>query len=178
MKQNARTIRQTLTAKEKAIELFSQHFNHLVLYVNQYTYDINVSEDIVQDLFARLWEQGKLSHCTIAFLYICAKNDVLNYVRDHHEYVSLDNVQDFGVKEKNIEDIMMHMEHLEEIRQAIDRLPPQCQTVLRKIYYENKHYAEVAAEMGISTNTVKTHVYLAIKTLKKNFTLYILLLIT
>ena len=31
--------------------------------------------------------------------------------------------------------------------------------------------------MGLSVNTVKTHVYLAIKALKKNFTLYLLLFI-
>lgn len=167
----------TQTEKDKAIELFNEHFNHLVLYVNQYIHAINVSEDIVQDLFVRLLEQGKLTTCNVAFLYICAQHDVLNYLRDHRKHISLDEIQELGPKEKSIEDVLIHMERLEEIRQAVDKLPPQCQTVLHKIYFENKHYAEVAQEMGLSLNTIKTHVYLAIKTLKKDFTVFLLFIV-
>ncbi len=40
--------------REKAVELFNRHFNHLVLFVNQYTHSIPTAEDLVQDMFVRL----------------------------------------------------------------------------------------------------------------------------
>lgn len=164
------------TDQDKAIKLFEQHFNNLVLFVNQYTHSIPTAEDIVQDMFVRLYEKGKLHGNSQAYLYVCARHDACNYLRNKHEYAELDEIQSQMTDEANIEDTLVYFERLQEIQQAVNMLPPRCHEVLRKIYYENKHYEEVAAEMGLSVNTVKTHVYLAIKTLKKNFTLYLLLL--
>ena len=58
---------------------------------------------------------------------------------------------------------------LERMYKAIESLSPQCREVLKKIYFEGKSYAETAEEMNLSLSTIKTHIYLAIKNLKKDF---------
>jgi len=156
--------------KENAIEMFKEHFEHLVLYVNSYVDSIQMSEDIVQDMFLKLWEKGRLVDCKAAFLYICAKNAALNYLRTRRiESFQTDFIDSYEVEDNDNESDMDYMNKLERIYEAVESLPPQCREVLKKIYFEEKSYAEVAEEMHLSLNTIKTHIYLAIKTLRRNF---------
>ena len=152
-----------------AVELFKEHFNHLVLYVNSFVDSIPVAEDIVQDMFVKLWEKKDLSQCKSSFLYVCARNAALNYLRTQ-------NLQTFEVERIDQVDVsddaeaqLAYMEKLEQIYKAVESLPPQCREALKKIYFEGKTYAETADEMHLSINTVKTHVYLAIKNLRQSF---------
>ncbi|HJD75697.1 MAG TPA: RNA polymerase sigma-70 factor [Bacteroides reticulotermitis] len=163
----------TSKVEKAAIALFQEHFEHLVVVVDNYVHSIPVAEDIVQDLFIKLWEKNRLINATPAFLYTCARNFALNYLRDFSSKMSLHELTSELYILDEQEEELSYMNRLEEIHRAVESLPPQCQTVLRMIYFENKHYAEVAQEMGISINTVKTHIYLAIKTLRKNFTFYL-----
>ncbi len=155
--------------KEKAIGMFKEHFEHLVLYVNSYVDSIQTAEDIVQDMFLKLWEKGRLVDCKPAFLYVCAKNAALNYLRTSNIEPLQADFNDLYEMEDDNEPYMDYMNKLERIYEAVESLPPQCREVLKKIYFEEKSYAEVAEEMHISLNTVKTHIYLAIKTLRQNF---------
>ena len=155
--------------KEMAVKVFEEHFDHLVLYVNSLVDDIPTSEDIVQDMFLKLWEKDRLEDYTLGFLYVCAKNAALNYLRTQNtDSFSTDNLEMFDMEDK-VEEETAYMDKLEQIYQAIEALSPQCRVVLKKIYFENKSYAETAEEMHLSLNTVKTHVYLAIRSLKKDF---------
>lgn len=52
------------------------------------------------------------------------------------------------------------------LHQAIAQLPPQRQKVFRLCREESKSYEEVAVELGISRNTVKEHMVLAMKSIK------------
>ena len=74
----------------------------------------------------------------------------------------------YDVEDDNEADLA-YMDKLERIYEAVESLPHQCKEVLKKIYFEEKSYVEVAEEMHLSLNTVKTHIYLAIKTLRQNF---------
>jgi len=52
------------------------------------------------------------------------------------------------------------------LHEAIRQLPPQRQKVFRLCREESKSYEEVAMELGISRNTVKEHMVLAVKSIK------------
>ena len=137
--------------------------------MNSFVDSIQTAEDIVQDLFLKLWEKDRFIDCKPAFLYICAKNAALNYLRTRKlesflaESIDLFDMEDDNEAERD------YMDKLERIYEAVESLPPQCREVLKKIYFEEKSYAQVAEEMHLSLNTIKTHIYLAIKTLRQNF---------
>lgn len=157
-------------------ELFDTHFNHLVLYVDHYINSASVSEDIVQEMFISLWQKRERITVTPSFLYVCARNATFTYIRLHPQKFISDSDIDLGrlTDADSMEDEMEYMKKLEEVREAILKLSPQCREVLKKIYYENKKYAEVAQEMDLSLNTIKTHIYIAIKTLRNNFLFFLL----
>ena len=159
----------TNISSKDAAKVFKEHFDHLVIYVNQYVASVPTAEDIVQDMFLKLWEKDRLAEQSPAFLYTCARNAALNYLRTQRtDSFSIEEAESFDVEDQ-IEDQLAYMEKLERIYKAIESLSPQCREVLKKIYFEGKSYAETAEEMNVSLSTIKTHIYLAIKSLKKDF---------
>jgi RNA polymerase sigma-70 factor (ECF subfamily) len=55
------------------------------------------------------------------------------------------------------------------IRSLLKELPVQRLEAFNLVYIENKKYQQAAGEMGISINSIKTHLKLAVKTLRKRF---------
>lgn len=64
----------------------------------------------------------------------------------------------------------------EEISNAINSLPKECQTVFLKSRMENKKNQEIADELGISINTVKYHLKNALKFLRERLEKYLVTL--
>jgi RNA polymerase sigma-70 factor (ECF subfamily) len=54
-------------------------------------------------------------------------------------------------------------EYEQKIQEAVAQLPPKRQIVFRLCREENKSYDDVSNELGISRNTVKEHMVLAMK---------------
>lgn len=155
-------------------ELFSAHFNHLVLYVDTIVKLHNVAEDIVQDLFVRLWEKRNSISVTPVFLYVCVRNASISYLRTKKITCNIDEVQLYDSEFNQLEQEIEYHKKIEEVAQKVMQLSPMCRKTIEKIYFENKKYNEAALELGISVNTIKYHLKTAIVTLKKDFIYFIL----
>lgn len=68
-----------------------------------------------------------------------------------------------------------HEELVQQIMERIDHLPERCSEVMRLCFVECKSYKEIAALLGVSVNTVKTHVTNGLKILREEFPASILL---
>lgn len=60
---------------------------------------------------------------------------------------------------------------------SIDRLPERCREVMRLCFVECKRYKEVAALLGISVNTVKSHISAGLKILRDEYPASLLLVL-
>ena len=122
----------------------------------------------VQDFIIRLWEQ-KL-HLTInnnlkSFLFNSVRNASVDYLRKHQPYrfVEIEEdayITDFEPNETEIE------EQVRRLKQYLKELTPKEYKVLIEIVVHNKKYKEVAEELGLSVNTIKTHLSRALKFLR------------
>jgi RNA polymerase sigma-70 factor (ECF subfamily) len=65
---------------------------------------------------------------------------------------------------------LIESEVIGTLHRELDALPERCQHVCRLIYMEGKKYEEVASEMQISVNTVKSQRILALRILRKKLT--------
>lgn len=72
-------------------------------------------------------------------------------------------VERLGVSDKTIE----HTELRQIISTAINRLPEKCREVFRMSYLDDLSNKEIAQQLGISVRTVEAHIYMALKTLRK-----------
>lgn len=153
------------------------HKYHQYLYNLAFRYLKNVewSEDAVQYVFVKLWDSTRDINIEINlknYLYTMTKNFILNQIRDNKEMISLnyENAQIEITDESS--DILKMMDDTELIRllyDGIKNLPPQKMEICKKKIDENKSNQEIADEMGISVNTVKSHYQESIKILREYF---------
>jgi len=124
------------------------------------------TEDILQEVFTRLWEKRKEINATqsvAGWLFVISFNLSVDYVRRklreqtiHKELYNIDPEEDFGLDNKNV-----YEEQYQLLEEAIAQLSPRKRKIVTMCKLEGKTYDEVAAEMNISRNTVKEHLSIA-----------------
>lgn len=141
--------------------VFRDFYPKLYFYALNLINDPSQAEDIVEDVFTQVWEgfdflisdQKPVS----PLLYTLTRNRCLDHLR--HRDVR-NRYEDSLIHELYLQDDdpADHQERIDRIMGCIRQLPPQTQRVFRACFLEEKRYKEVAEEMNISVNTVKTFV--------------------
>lgn len=169
---SAESLDNSLPYQEKQIEfLFDQYYSRLCYYSFKIIHDTEASKDIVQDVFLKCWKTLlELNDVTASknLLYLSVRNACLNHLR--HEgvekrYADLQSVDQDTVEEIGLNDII-RSEVIAEIKKAIETLPEGCKTVIKLSFITGLKNEEIANEMGISINTVKSQKQRALKLLR------------
>ncbi len=139
--------------------LYEQYYQSLCLFASRLV-DIDEAEDVVHEVFLMIWKKRKHfeneDHVK-SFLYLSTRNTCLN-VQKANRRAGERQSQFVFEREDWEESCLFHMfraEVLRELREAVYRLPPKCQKVIKLTYLEGKSNPEVAAELNISIHTVK-----------------------
>jgi RNA polymerase sigma-70 factor (ECF subfamily) len=147
------------------------------------------AENIVQDVFAELWEKGdtRLEYANLAsFLFISVKNKCLNFLR--HQAViqeSANKIQEeytltlqAGLNSLKVLDLnFLSEQNMHEIlKNALDSLPERCRQIFIMNKIEGKKHREIAKILNISINTIETQMGIAYRHLRKELKGCLLLL--
>lgn len=149
--------------------LFQYYYSGLVVYASQIVHDQQISEDLVQDFFVKLWtsrEYLTINKSIKSYFFTSIKNLCFDYLR--HLQVK-QKAEKTIYSEKSVETISSWTEpELEQrIQRAIDRLPPVCRKVFVMNRFEGMKPVEIAKLKGISVRTVETHIGKALRLLRK-----------
>lgn len=144
-------------------DVFLALYPRLCLFAEKIIQDSKDAEDIVEDVFIKLWNQPVLfndyEHLK-AFLYRSIRNSCLNFLKINKRRLERDNFF-FGERgtyeEATYLSEITRTELLSELYAAIYQLPPQAQKVIIKTYIEGLSNQEVADALSLSVNTVKNH---------------------
>ena len=142
--------------------LFEDFYPELVVYANEYLFDVGFSEDIVQEIFVQLWEKSNTIHIRTslrAYMYTMVRNRCLNFLKtvritdtskilETQAVFDIDNPQGFREDDNRI--------LYEEVLKTIEKLPRKMRTIVKLRFMDNYRYKEIADELGVSVNTVKT----------------------
>ena len=148
--------------KERTFTMvFDKNYEALCLYAVKFTEDFLEAEDIVQEVFFRLWcnrrglrEEGNLA----ALLYAMAKNLTVNAIRKH-KIVETGNVRYYDLHEGRQEPAgeSDSDETMRRLRLAVGELPARQRTIFNLKIYESRSNQEIADMLNVSVNTVKVH---------------------
>ena len=131
----------------------------------------DMAEDVVQHVFARLWEFRSELHVGISlknYLFTMTKNHVLNLIRNENSAISknYEIAQSTPVYEDNLIENLEKKELMVSFYKAVDMLPPQKRSICLMKVKEELTNQEIAERMNLSVNTVKTHYTEALKMLR------------
>ncbi len=156
------------TAFEMLFKIYSQK---LIYFSQGYVRDKQTAENIVQDVFLRVW-QTKENLDPVkniqSYLFMAVKNESLKQLRHlqvekkHQENVSVLSVVELTPDEK-----IDQNELREEINKAINYLPDKCREIFTMSRFDQLKYSEIADILGISIKTVETQMGRALKKLRE-----------
>jgi RNA polymerase sigma-70 factor (ECF subfamily) len=152
--------------------LFNRYYKSLCQFCAVYTNNMEAAEEIIADLFIKLWDNRNtvtILHVK-GYLFISAKNLSLNFI--HKKKAPVDLLEDISTTQPEVPDgntpfkIMSGKESYNHIMTVIDTLPHCQRQVLLMSRIDNLDKHEIAAVLGISVRTVETTLYQAIKKLR------------
>lgn len=168
-------------SSEQSFEtFFSYYHSHILLWANSIVKDPDAAKDIVQDFFLDFWQRKRYLSITSnlsAYVFRTIRNSALKYVDQKARTVPDDTPVRDNIPAEEPSD-MRDLDRKELIYTAINSLPEKCREVFTHCCMYGKTYRETAEDLGVSINTVRTHMTKAFKLLRERLhpTLFFLLL--
>jgi len=135
------------------------------------TQDKELVTDILHDVFLTIWEKHEQINCKTSlsgYLFSAARNKLLDRIA--HEKVKQRYVNSFysfiHASNLSADDLVRTKEMSSIIATEISALPPKTRKVFELSRQHNLSRKEIAQQLGISEQTVKSHLFNALKTLK------------
>ena len=157
-------------------EAYRELFHYFTPRLQHFVFGIvksqDIAEEIVQDVMMKLWlhreEIPNLDNPS-SWVYTIASNRSLSFLRRmsvERRYIDKVKVQIRQIQEQNLtEDSLTFRENEQLLNNAIKTLSPQQQMVYRLSKKEGFSRLEVSQKLGISPNTVKNHLVVAVRTI-------------
>ncbi|WP_316792005.1 RNA polymerase sigma-70 factor [Pedobacter frigoris] len=151
-------------------EVYDRFFNALYLHALNRLKDKDEAKDIVQELFISLWNKRETADLTNLsnYLYTAVRNRVINVVS--HKSVETrylmglprniiveDCITDHRLRERQLANI---------IAGEIAQLPKKMREVFEMSRLQNLSHKEIAEQLGITEQSVRSHVKNALKVLR------------
>ena len=159
---------------ERGLETFFRClYSPLALYSTSITGNAELSKEIASEAFAKLWNNRKVItewQRVKPLLYRMVYNASIDYLREQrtlakrfHSFVLLNEETERTVFDKLVEAETYHRLHT-----LLEKLPPRSRQIFRMFYFQKKAIKEIATELGVSVNTVKTQKLRALQFLKEH----------
>ena len=154
-------------------QIFHRYYDGLCRFTLTLTRSADDVEDLVQDIFVRIWTNRALWNpkgSVGAYLYKAARNQAINFMKSR-KTTSVSRFVEGDVlpadAAADLVDEMANKDIFAAVGKAIERLPERCRTVFILNRQEGLTYAEIAGVLEISEKTVENQISHALKFLRK-----------
>lgn len=151
--------------------LFQNYYASLCYFANQYVKEDHAAEEIVQEVFLKIWEKRKIIKIETSvkqYLYKSVRNSSLNFIQHNkvkNQY-AMDIIENF---KQEIDPTKYYLEVglAEKIEESINSLPEKRKEIFRLCKEDGLKYKEIAEKLKISVKTVEAQMGLALKSLRE-----------
>ncbi len=152
--------------------VFQEYYRAMTAYAFRFVGNLTDSENIVQDVFLRLWQKRKELMITTSlqnYLFRSVKNHCINHIE--HEKIKT-GYQALVIKNEtdrtDYSEFFLEFGLMKKIETAIAALPPKRQEIFRLAREEGLKYREIAEKLELSVKTVEAQMTLALKQLRES----------
>ncbi len=161
--------------------LFNDNYERLAYYAYQYLKDQDNAEDVVQELFSKLWINRKKLGSDInitAYLYSAVRNACLNHIKHEKVKESFQLNSIIPLPNDNYISNKIDADELNKlIQSSIFELPPERQKIFLLSREQGMKYQEIAEHLAISVKTVEAQMGSALRFLRERLKEYLLVFI-
>ncbi len=156
--------------KDWFTNVFDEHYEFVRNYLFYLSSDMNVAEDLVQDVFMKIWEvrQNVKNETVKPLLFRIARNLYYN----SHKRKALDmrfvSSTVFENENESPEYLLEMKEFDQKLQKAISDLPEHCRIVFLMSRIDDLKYHEIAERLNVSVKAVEKQVSKALKILRQN----------
>ncbi|MBC9797855.1 RNA polymerase sigma factor [Sinomicrobium weinanense] len=153
-------------------EFYNRFYTELVRYAYNICFNKAVSEDIVQEVFIRIWKNADKDKIEIGpslkpYLYTAVKNGCIDFFRSHGIVDELGFLDFYAEITPHYNPAAIADDEEEKkgmfaaILKIADGFPPQMQKVFRLWLCDNFKQTEIAKKLNIHPSTVNSHLKMA-----------------
>ena len=127
------------------------------------------AEDLCQDVFEKVhtkldkFDPDKASIST--WIYSITRNSVIDFYRRSHPH---DEINENIAVDDSIDDDMLNDETLEELAEALEKIPTQLREIIVLRYYDGSPLTEIAKRMNLSYGAIKLRHAKALELIRKS----------
>lgn len=149
--------------------IFNEHYEFIRNYIYYLSSDIDIAEDLVQDVFMKIWEKrDEINDETIKpLLYRIARNLYFNLHKRNAVDLKFVNSASKENENESPEYLLEMKEFDEKLQKAISNLPEYCRTIFLLSRIDELKYQEIADRFKISIKAVEKQISKALRLLRE-----------
>lgn len=177
---NEQFLIQGLVTRNKVVFefIFHYYYSGLCAFCERMTLSHEVAEDIVQELFIKLWTKNQELNITTSlksYLFTSVKNRSFDYLKhEQRKNIKLNQLAEVSVPDENLSAIWFAEAELKEIvEKSLNKLPPRCREIFLLSRIEGLKNQQIAEKLNISKRTVEFQVSNALRLLRTEMAAYL-----
>lgn len=164
-------LKNRVSKKEGFEDIYKEYSKPMFLYALSFLISEEEAEDVIQEVFINFWKddtyQKIQNEVTKTYLFRSVKNNCLNRLKKRE--VLRDRLDLFREEVAEEEMMTWNDELIQEVETEIARMPEQTRAIIQGVFFREMKYQEVADQLGVSINTVKTLLKNGMRHLRERF---------
>lgn len=150
-------------------QIFNTYYRGIKNYIYYKTGKVETSEDLIQDVFLKLWEhKNNIDKESIKpFLYKTVNNMLANYYKKENIIFRFTNSLLTKNNNESPEFLLELKDFDERLQRSISNLPEKCRVVFLMNRIDNLKYHEIATTLGLTQKAVEKRMSKALSILKE-----------
>lgn len=174
---NSDLVEKIRSGNHSAFEtLFNLYYSRLCVFSNSYVKSLDISRDVVQEVFIKIWNNRKefhISQSLKAYLYMAVRNQSLNFLQQRKQKQRLEErlKKQQDLNEEIKQDEFNTEELTEKVWKLVEQLPERRRAIFILYRKHGLSYLEIAEVMDIARKTVENQMGKSLKFLRENLDL-------
>ena len=159
-------------------QLFNLYYEELCKIVFPVVKDVDIAQDVVQDVFVKLWTRRNELDINVtykAYLYKAVIFRALDYLRKQkHETEAKENLKVVHNHVYNNTDALIEEKELNHaINEGLDKMPENMRIIFNLSRFSSLKNREIAEQLNISIKTVESNMSKALKLMHEHLKLFV-----
>ena len=158
--------------KQDFNNLFKSCYRMLCLYIVQFTKNMDDAEDIVQEVFVKLWMKRhsiNINSSLKSYLFKATYNAYIDSARKEQRNNFYLTELKYQALQPQTEEIIGFEEKIKKVKVIVDQLPQKCKQIFLLSKSEGLKNKEIAMSLSISIKTVESQMRIAFRKIRNEF---------